>query len=494
MDRTLPNLFAELDEYLTALGEARHRTLAGLGAGPQVRDVRRQFPAYARPESFAAAREALDSPATDERKKGRLRLLLPFLAREVEDGLAEEADDSRRAFEAMAHVAVGDEDLSFQDAVDRLTAEPARERRALIERTLGDLLLDHHSTHARRIEAAIRTAEVLHQPSYRALHETAAGRPLEPLLTGARAALAASEDAYRDLLSYFLRKLDPRLRPLPGGAAQRHDLSRLAAAEWLHPHFTREDLLAVPARWLAELGLSPDAGKQIAFDAEPRAGKVPWPVAVPIAVPGRISVLVQPAAGLDRWEGLFHALGIAHPLAGADAEAPVEQRRLGDEAVPEAHALLFRHLLFDEAWLRRYLRLTAGVAREAARLGAFNALARLRLSCARLAYELQLYQRGPARTMADEHADQLRGALLVEVHRGFFLSDVEPHLGVSGRLQGSALEAELQRHLRESFNEDWWRNPGARAFLGRLHATRELGAESLALPRAAERLVAVLAR
>jgi hypothetical protein len=504
MDRTLPTLFAELDDFLTALSEARHRALAGLSLAPRPRDVRRQFPAYSRPESFAAAREALDSPATDERKKGRLRLLLPFLAREVEDRLAEDADDARRAFESMAHVAVGDEHLAFQEAVDRLTAEPSRERRALIERTLGDLLLDHHATHARRVEAAIQAAEALGQPSYRALHEGASGRPLEPLLAASRVALAASDDAYRDLLSYFLRKLDPRLRPLPGGGAQRHDLSRLSAAEWLQVHFTREDLLAVPARWLGELGLAPDAGKQIAFDAEPRAGKAAWPVAVPISVPGKISVLLHPAAGLDRWEGLLHALGMAHHLAGADAEVPVEQRRLGDGGVREAHALLFRHLLLDEGWLRRYLRLPATTAREAARAGAFNALARLRLDCARLAYELQLYARGPGRALADEHADHLRGALFVAPHRGFFLAEVEPHLAVADRLRGRALEAELQRHLQESFNEDWWRNPGARAFLGRLHArggrddaeavARELGAESLSLPRAAARLVSVLAR
>jgi len=480
VDRTLPSLFSDLDEFLTAAGEARASTTP-------TEDARRAFPAYGRPESFAAAREAFESAATDARKKGRLEYLLPFLAEEVTDALAEDADAARRAFERIAHVALGDEHLDLAQALRRLGTEDSRERRGAIQKQLGEVLLDHQTTYARRVEAAIRAAEVLRFPSHRALVEATSG-PLQPLLDGAAAALARSEDAYRDLLAYFLRKLDPRLRPLPDGGAQRHDLSRLGALE---APFTQADLLPVAQRWVSELGFSPDADKRI--KAGPNAPAESE--AIPVEVPGKIVLRLAAAPGITAWRGALHAMGRAQALAGTGEELPPERRWLGDPATSLGHGLLFEQVLHDEAWLRRYLGLTEGQSREAARLAAFLQLARLRETCAQLLYEVSLHERGPSRATADAYVEQLQGALRVAVHPGFFLFSVAPHLRSAARARAFALEAALRRELEERFNEDHWRNPHARAFLS-LQFSRGPPARSEAvdIAAAAARLVAVMGR
>lgn len=484
MDRTLPSLFSELDDSLTAAGEAR-------AASNPADQARRAFPAYGRADSFAAAREAFESPATDARKKGRLEYLLPFLAEEVTDALAEGPDAARRAFERMAHVALGDEHLDLPQALRRLGTEDSRERRSAIQQRLGEVLLDHQATYARRVEAEIHAAEVLRFPSYRALVEATSG-PLQPILDGAAAALARSEDAYRDLLAFFLRKLDPRLRSLPGGGAQRHDLIRLGALE---APFTQADLLPVAQRWVSELGFSPDADKRIKTDTAPRPGALLESEAIPVEVPGKIVLRLATAPGITAWRSALHAMGRAQVLAGAGDELPPERRWLGDPATSLSHGLLFEQVLHDEAWLRRYLRLTEGQSREAARLAAFLQLARLRETCAQLLYEVSLHERGPSRAMADAYAEQLQGALRVAVHPGFFLSSVAPHLRAAARARAFALEAALRKELEERFNEDHWRNPHARAFLS-LQYSRGPPArtEATDIAAAAARLVAVMGR
>jgi hypothetical protein len=485
VDRTLPSLFSELDDYLTAAGEGRASPTPGTG------DARRAFPAFGRADSFTAAREALENPATDARKKGRLELLLPFLAEEVVDALAEEADAARRAFERMAHVALGDEHLDFAQALRRLGTEESRERRDAVQKQLGDLLLDHQTTHARRVEAAARAAELLRFPSYRALVEATCG-PLQPLLDACAAALARSEDAYRDLLGYFLRKLDPRLHPLPGGGAQRHDLTRLGALE---APLTRADLLPVAQRWVSDLGFSPDAERRIRMDSTARPEAALESEVIPVEVPGKIALRLALAPGLTAWRSAFHAIGRAQALAGAGEELPPERRRLGDPAAGLGYGLLFEHVLHDEAWLRRYLRLTQGESREAARLAAFLQLARLRETCAQLAFEVSLHERGPSRAMADTYAEQLQSALRVAVHPGFFLLSVAPHLRAAARARAFALEASLRRDLEERFNEDHWRNPGARAFLSlQFSQGSPARVEATDVALAAARLVAVMGR
>jgi len=185
-----------------------------------------------------------------------------------------------------------------------------------------------------------------------------------------------------------------------------------------------------------------------------------------------------------------------------DEKLPVELRRLGDASVTEGVASLFERLAADAGWLRRYLRMPTPAATDGARMAAFAGLAVLRRHCAKLAYERTLSLRGASEERAEEYAEGQRRALHVEPHAGFFLYDVDPQLYSARYLRGWALEARLARHLTEHFNEDFWRNPEAGAWLKRLFArgggpdaealAGELGGQPLSLPEAGARLVAVL--
>jgi hypothetical protein len=373
-----------------------------------------------------------------------------------------------------------------------------------MEKAISNLLLENQRPYAFRFEAANETARTLGHGSWTELRASVTGIDPSPLLKECEEVLRATEDAYRDVLGYALRKLDPELRPGPSGNARRHDLLRVATAPWLAEPFRIDDLVPSITRCVEELGFHPSANGRIKLDAEDRPGKSPHGFVSDVKVPDDVRLVVRPGRGLEDYFSLLRGYGRALHLAHLSRAAPVEVRFLADPSLGEAWSLLFGHFLIDERWHRRFMRLPQPLARDSARLSAFNELVRLRQGCARLPWELELYARGPSKDRADDFEEHQSGALFVAVPKGLYLCDVEPHLLGMRYLRARALEPRLQALMQEKFDEDFWRNPGAGRWLAEWFdrgqhfdaegLSKELTGQPPSLSNAAQRLVAVLNR
>jgi hypothetical protein len=506
MDRPLHSLHARLDDFLTELATLHYRHGAGLSPTLPLASLYASFPELSSQEAFAELGEALAKAQArgEPLTARRLALLRERVAAEVEEALAAPAAERVAAHEAQGRLRVDDQTLFLSEVLSQLPREESRGRRGLLERAAGSFLWEARGLYGERREAPLRAAERLGFPDYLALHASVSGFALQPLLEQAQATLAATEDAYRDLLGYALRKLDPQLRPLPAGGAHRHDLQHALRAPWMSAagHFRREDLSPALRHFLGEMGFEGPAQRYIRVDDEPREGKAPRPFVAALRVPQDVRLVVPRDGGLDALGSQLHEWGHALHLAHVDEKLPVELRRLGDASVTEGFASLFERLAADAGWLKRYLRMPTPAATDGARLAAFAGLTVLRRHCAKLAHERTLCLRGASEERAEEYAEGQRRALHVEPHAGFFLYDVDPQLYSARYLRGWALEAQLKRQLTQRFNEDFWRNPAAGAWLrslftrgGSLTAealASELSGQPLSLPEAGARLVAVL--
>jgi hypothetical protein len=121
-----------------------------------------------------------------------------------------------------------------------------------------------------------------------------AGFNHKALAAEADAVLQQTEAAYRDVLGYVLKKLDPQLRPLPGGNARRHDVLRASVAPWLFAHFRREDLFHAVTRCLSDMGFHPNAEGRISLDTEDRPGKSARAFVADLRVPDDLRLVVRP--------------------------------------------------------------------------------------------------------------------------------------------------------------------------------------------------------
>lgn len=504
MDRPVHSLRARLDDFLAELATLHYRYGAGLSAELPVGALHASFPELSSPDTFAAATEALEKARSknDVLAVRRLQLLRELVAGQVEDALAARDAEAVAKLEAQAQLPINDETLSFGEALAQLPRESQRGRRALLERAVGNFLWNERGRYGARREAALRTTERLGAKSYPTLFQEISGIALDKLTEAAEETLRKTEDAYRDVLGYVLRKVEPTLRPLPSGEARRHDLQAALRAPWMDSFFRREDLMPAVTRWLNEWNLHPSANGRIRVDDERRDGKARRPFVAAVRVPDEVRLVIHLEGGMDALGGVLHEYGHAQHLAHISETAPVELRRLGDASVTEAYATLTERLLLSPEWLKRYLHLPSATAGDAVRLAAFQALAVLRRHCAKLAYEVSLFTRGPSEERAEEYAAGQRRALAVEPHPGFFLFDVDAQLYSARYLRAWALEARLTARLMERFNEDFWRNPSASTWLKGLFSrggtddaealSTEVSGTGLSVPEAGARLVAIL--
>jgi len=450
-------------------------------------------------EAFACAGEELDRAPAEH--KSATRAAMSMVLRALEGGRLSKLDAQLQSFDASATVVVQGERLPFRVVQRRLANEPNRELRSRIAQAFEGTLVRLDSTLAHRVEARLELAVQLGFASYDGLLAAASGIDYEALSTEARSTLVATEDAWRDLFDYALRKVVGKHALQPHGEAAWFDLARYSRLEPLDDLFKARRLLPTAQALLEAMGLSADAGECIEVVDE--GVQRPGAQAVCIDVPSQIVVILGRVGGAQDFAELLHALGVAHHRAMTSRELPVEQRRFGEEAAPRSFGVLFDQLPCDEGFLRRFLDADARDANEAARLCAIERLSRLRRACAELLYQRTLFSEGPREELRGLYRESLQKALAVDVPVEPWLWDEATGGRPEGALRSFALAEVLRRALQEEANEDWWRNPRAGALLKRVAArggrdaaetlAKELSG-ALSLAGAAGRLVQIAAR
>lgn len=413
-----------------------------------------------RKDVFDYLGELVASPRTDEGKKGRLVLLRRFVGRarlEAEARAARLALDTQRQ---SPFVSTG-RTYRLDEALRELPRLASREARAALQQDLTAHLGASEGAWARWVDRLRETGAELGQPMPQ-LVELLHGRPVASRLTAARKLLADTHDAAIDLSTFALKRVDPQLTVR---TASQHDLDRACLAPWLYESFRREDLEHAVTRCLGDLGFNPSADGRITVDAEQRPGRWPGAHLFELRVPDQLRLVLSVDLGVDTYAGWLNAWGTALHRAHAARTLSVVERRLGDPAVIGAIGRLFESFLLEEAWLKRYLRLGSAAAREATRMFAFRQLVQLRRQAAQALALPRLWEHGPGPDFLEGAMETLGSADRVEVPRFAPMLDVDVTGGDLLALDGWSLETVLHGHLRERFNEDYFRNPAAGRWL-----------------------------
>ena len=214
---------------------------------------------------------------------------------------------------------------------------------------------------------------------------------------------------------------------LPLDELRYADVSHLWRATSFDDVFAADRLVPTLEGTLAGMGIDLRAQTNVHVDTEVRELKSPRAFCAPVRVPEEIYLVVLPRGGQDDYGALLHEAGHTEHFAHVAPDLAFEYRRFGDNAVTEAFAFLFDHLLLNRAWLGRHLDFAD--CDDFLRFATVSDLFYLRLYAARLAYETELHVcEGPLGAMAETYRRRLSEAIMIEVPAENYLADVDPGL------------------------------------------------------------------
>jgi hypothetical protein len=352
--------------------------------------------------------------------------------------------------EATLEATVDGETIPYRMLRPQLSNEPDRDTRQRLEETrirLLDTELNPIYLDAARIDReAVRQ---LGQPNYYELYRRFGFR-LDELASECRALLDDTE-------SLWEKEGDKLFRSRLGiglGDARSWDVPRLFRAPELDRWYPQDKMLPALVATLADLGIDLEGQSNVHLDLEQRPQKSPRPFCVPIEIPDRVMLVMQPIGGKDDWAALFHEAGHTEHYAHTSADIVMEAKRLGDMAVTEGWAALLEHLVTEPAWLGRRLDVTQ--SGELTHDGAVSQLYIVRRYAAKLLYEIEFFQADDAASMQTRYVELLSDALKLTVNKESYLDDIDGSFYVTGYLRSWAFEAQLRDYLRGEFGNDWF--------------------------------------
>lgn len=447
----------QAEAFTAELGEEYHAHFAGLKEGFDVEPIYARHEALFTADAVARLREQADAArARGEDAGRRARMLLDFavdghmglVSSDLEEQLAQREAGVRLSIEGSG------EAIPFREATIVQANEPDRERRAAIEAARLEATETHlNPLYREALERTRATAVELGWPDYRALCEQLKGFDLDRLARATQAFTTATEQPYEALVSPVVeRTLGIGLDELV-----RADLPRLFRFEQADAAFDGAQLMPSFEATLAGLGIDAAAQPNVQLDVESRPAKSPRAFCVAVRVPQDVRLVVPPIGGRDDFIALLHEGGHVQHYAHVEPSLAFEYRHIGDNAVTEAFAFLFDHLVEDPAWLRARLGVEDADGSLAAHARATR-LVFLRRYAAKLSYELDVHGPAPASDAAlrERYAALLGAAARVTWPQETYLADLDPGFYVACYLRAWALETHLRAHLRERFGERWF--------------------------------------
>jgi hypothetical protein len=453
---TILDIRKDGEGFLKALSQELYWNLAGLKGEANLKAIYKAHPIFGDTDVFFSVKDT--SPNDEEEEKG-LKLILSLLARSVIENKTAELRDEILKAEARDEIRLDYKTIPYRSALAEIKIEAKRARREDIDRKRRETALRLEPLFLKTLEIAHDIASELGF-SYISLCDELEKLNLSEIEEKAKLFLKDTEYIYRDLLKWFLMKrMELKLKD-----AKWHDLSHLFNSFELKSEFPKVDLKALAGKCLDEMGI--DVSESIKTDLSYRRGKTSRPLCIPIEVPQNIMLSIYPIGGIGDYESFFHALGIALLYGHRNPEDELEFRRLTESASEGVFGFLFRNLLLQTRWLRRYLKLDTG--NDFLRFLYLKQLMMIRYYSGKLIYELLLHKDEDFRSKSDFYKQTLKEATLSDYSEADYLDNLDPFFHTASYLRGCIIEAELKWHLREKFDEEWWREKEAGDFIRKM--------------------------
>ena len=449
------------ERFMQEVSREYYMAHAGLKSTAELQPIYDRHAAVLDGEALASVLDTFKASVPGSEEHRSARILLEWLAESHASRALAAHDEREIAWENTAVVNVTDgRAIPYQRVAieiantvprgERLAIESARAE--LVERELAPLKRERLERE-RDLMAALGIGH-----DYVATFEVVSGIRLAPLVVECQRFLSDTQAMWDEVHPRFVRAV----LGIPVAEATRADALTLFRAHEFDRYFPSDAMEAAIRRQTREMGIDPEAGGHVRFDVGDREGKRSRAFCAPVRVPEEVYLVLRPHGGQSDYTTFLHELGHALHFASVRPGLPFEYRWLGDNSVTEGYAMLFDHLVQSRGWLQRYSELAGTALQRFVRAAGHEELHFIRRYCAKLLYEVELYDGRTAwPSLPDVYVDLLSGATSFRYQRADAFVDVDPRFYAARYLRAWQLQALIADTLTERFDEDWYRNPRA---------------------------------
>lgn len=460
MGLTTAEIRDRAERFRAAVLEEVHDARAGRKAWPELAPLFESQPVLESTRTLPVIERAMASAGDEE--EHRLRKLLRWAARHHLEAQNSRLDDEFSYWRATSKVRTGDMAVPVSQAANIVHSTESRDERGLLQEAHLRILEDAVPLQLDRLSRWREAAAELGYGGYREAVERLAGVNLLGVLQEARRLIDETDDLYREVMGDELS----RRAGIGFDEAESHDAGWLKRMPWLDGSCQEGDVLGTLRKDLRDIGLPLEYGGHVTVEHEPFPGPGMTACCTPVRVPHRVHLLVTPTITQPGCVALLTAVGRALHWAYTDARLSFEDRALGDLAVVKAHGLLFAGLSREAAWVRRTRGMDGQVLEDYLRTAAVTDMFSLREAAARLEFEIELAESESPVELGGRWTEVLTAATGFRFDSRSYLERLGQRFGVARYLRGRMLAAQMRRALRETFDEDWYRNPRSGPFLG----------------------------
>lgn len=447
----LPLLERDAAALLAATNRRTFFDRAGLEPGLSLKPSYDRYPDACSLETYAWLRDQdLAAPLA--------RRLLDFVTTHFLRAASLDLTDRLATAEAAGSIEWVGQRTPLRAARVRHFAEPDRDRRHWLDEAVRAATAEWTPLRFERLRVMRGRLDDLGYASWAELGQELRGLDTNGLESLAGAILSQTDELYAQALADHL--LHHRL---DGGDVWEVDLDWLRRDVEHDPIFPSDRLLPALYQTLGGLNIKLEDQSQVRLDLQHRELKSPRPFHGLIDVDGRIAVSIRPLGGRLDFETLFHAVGLAEPLAHADHSEAFGYRWLSDPTTEAGYGRLFQALLMEPSWLGWQLQLDD--ARDVLRLAAFGELYTLRRLAATVRFDAEHAADEELELTAERWAEAFTETLGVRFFSEQYLDVGEDPLVAAANLRGRVFASGLAAFLATEYDDEWYRSPRAGRFL-----------------------------
>ncbi len=446
---TIRLIRAEGNKLYEAVNKELYSNAAGLKPRTELSKIFRRYEVFGDPGLFLS----LSGGSEEEAEDASIMLIRQFLLESFLNSMSANLTDRILTFETETEFKAGGKKLAFRRAESRLISERSKYKRDEITKQRNETLEKIIPEVRRRLGVLTEGAERIGFRSYIELMDDVHALDTQRLIQEARRVLADTEYVSREMLGWFFGKKSD-LKP---GDASVHDMYYLLNSAELHGLFPKTDLMAFSKRVLEENGLNPETN--ISIDTAIRKGKAKDGHCLVLYPPCEIAIIMYPTGGVMDYELFFGFLGHALSYGFTKPDDDFEVRSLRDESLVRVFSELFKSLIYETKWLKKYLRIDADA--DFMKFLNLRRLMSARLTAGRVIYEAELYKNTESVELSPLFKAITENASQCSADEREYLSTHDLRPSSFNAFKGMLFEPLFRWYLQDKFDEEWWRIPAA---------------------------------